>query len=231
VQAGSAAEAEAKALSGSGTGGKGTGGNGVGNNGTGGGPPPPPPSQPRIGRANTATPGVDNRTAGGGIKFVHERTITLKDSSSPTGVIKKRQVEIMGRIDLITGETPPSIFRHEHPAPLLVGLPGHDRCHLFPLQWGDEAAAGFMYAPGNFNKSLQKRLENYVREIRDGMPPRAEMRVRVTAISADQRKGGGNLLEQLKYEFWADGSNKVTTIEFNVEPAPGGLRPAAPFAR
>jgi hypothetical protein len=219
---GSSTGSDTQATATKGTGNNGTGNNGTGNNGAGGGPPPPPPGQPRLGRANTRNPGVDVRTAGGGITFVHEEITPLN----------QRRVEIVGRIELINGTTPASIFVHEHPTGAALGLPGYDRCHLFPLQWGDEAAAGFMYADGNtFNNSFQKRLENYVRKLRDDLPARAQLNVRVTAFSAERTTAGGNLLEQLKYDFWAEGSSKHTIIEFNVEPPPGGrILPAANFA-
>ena len=177
-------------------------------------PPAPAPATVKRARAATDTPGMDTRTAGGGIRFIREQV-------TPDN---RRFVEIVGRINAVPlNNTPESIFRTEWASGEAFGLVGYERCHLFPLQWGDEAAAGFMYANGNeFNRGFQKRLENYVALLRQDLPPTKEMLVRVRATSADRGKFGGNLLEQIEYEFSTVGSKKATVIRFKVGPPPNG---------
>ena len=114
-------------------------------------------------------------------------------------------------------------------------LPDYERCHLFPLQWGDEAAEGFMYAHSTeFNKGIQKRLENFAREWRDTAPPGAELRVEVTALTYPRDLQGsawGDVLQEVSYKFTDVGTGRRWTIQFNIEPPPGGKvqEVAAPF--
>jgi hypothetical protein len=178
--------------------------------------PPPPPRRGTVGRIRDVSPGADPRTASGGIRRIERHIVN-----------NRRLVVIEGRIDPVT--LPKSLFRNEWPsaAKLSVPLPDYERIHLFPLQWGDEAAEGFMYAHGDlFNTSVQKRVENFARDLRDTAPSAAaEVHVKVTALSYPRDLQGsawGDVLQEMSYELTEMSTGHTWTIEFNVGPPPHG---------
>jgi hypothetical protein len=75
---------------------------------------------------------------------------------------------------------------------------GFDRAHLWGRLFGDEAAAGVMYAPRGLNRSLQVRLENTVgnfaaRATRAGNSVEAQ----VIAVANPARE-----LQHVQYTVW-----------------------------
>jgi hypothetical protein len=166
-----------------------------------------------LGTAPNVTPGTDPRTANGGIEYISAK-------STPDG---GRHVTIAGKVGPQVVDTSHSLFRRIWPPDEKVKaaiLKLFDKCHLWPTQWGDEAFEGFMWAKAEFNRSLQKRLENLVQGLRTKL--NGPIKAKITAISYPKGTGGiesRHVLKELRYEF--ETPDGLIIVECNITEPPG----------
>jgi len=115
-----------------------------------------------------------------------------------------------------------------------ISLSGYDRAHLWGPGFGDEARAGIMYAPAEFNRSWQNNhIEDRIRVAAERV--RAEggefiLKVKARSYAPEEpflksvlrNKDQEFLLKEIKYEIEvrnADGTVRGTaTIEFDIPP-------------
>jgi hypothetical protein len=116
-----------------------------------------------------------------------------------------------------------------------LGVHGWDRAHLWGPIFGDEAAAGIMYAPAKVNQELQKAIESrisYARQLASESGGALKLRAvakshptgRHTSFIGQQR--GGEFLTEVEYTLrLIDGNGKeigVRRIAFEIGPPPEG---------
>ena len=94
------------------------------------------------------------------------------------------------------GEDVWGALRAEHPE-----LAGYQAAHLWGPGFGDEAAAGIMLAPAEFNLEWQNAgIESRIREWHKIATERGgQLEVRAAARSHDRSIGGGALLANVEY--------------------------------
>jgi hypothetical protein len=127
---------------------------------------------------------LDVRTAGRGlIDSITGRPITGG----------ARSVTITGRL----GPKVPQRAGLEDTLPLRTGS---ERAHLWGRLFGDEAAAGVMYAAPGFNKSWQVRAENTIANFADRAARAGNVaRLEATVVSMP---GTANELDHVVYTVW-----------------------------
>jgi hypothetical protein len=191
------------------------------------GPAPVGPAPVAAGGAGAGavrpTGGASPLTAGrGGIRTIHRADVGPVGNKEFITTIEGRLLPTIRRTDLER-----QILR----PPAEVGLSGWDRAHLWGPIFGDEAAAGILYARAGFNRGVQLRLEQVLRSLRQDVAGGGEVLVTATNRSFPQSVAGGRVLAELKYEFTvrlAGGqTGRRITVEFTLEP-PGPLPPGQP---
>jgi hypothetical protein len=137
---------------------------------------PPPPARPTIvvAAGHPARAEVDRRTAGTG--GIHTIDVDV-------GSRREQVVTITGQVlRQIPRRGLENTLRAPEQVPSLRGR-GYDRAHLWGRQFGDEAAAGVMYAPGAFNTGPQRVLEDTVKGMRQRLRPGERLMLRARATS------------------------------------------------
>jgi hypothetical protein len=122
-------------------------------------------------------------------------------------------------------------------------LPNADRAHLWGRIFGDEAAAGTLYAPSNFNRGVQLTLEKTLRMVQqEARAAGGYVWVRASNRSHPRTVLNGKALKEVKYEFQIrlnDGRiSRTIRVEFDDIVVPGtpvtrnrpGYTISAPFA-
>jgi hypothetical protein len=183
-------------------------------------PAAPVPEAPLI----DAPPGmaVDPRVSGsGGIEGIRAK-ITDRNESV---------VAIYGRI---RPQIPRQGFEDAiPPARNIDALRGlhYDNAHLWGRQFGDEAGAGVMHAPAEFNEVQQRVLEAQIKGLQSGLKPGEELILRARATSFPRDQYGGACARRYEYDFavrtQSGGVSDRTGVVFDL-PAPGsGSRDAS----
>lgn len=120
--------------------------------------------------------------------------------------------------------------------------PNADKAHLWGRIFGDEAAAGTLYAPSNFNRGVQLTMEKMLTELQqEAKAAGGYVWLRASNRSHPKKVWDGKALAEVKYEFQIrlpDGRiRKITRVEFNDIVVPGtavtkrrpGFTISAPF--
>jgi hypothetical protein len=95
-----------------------------------------------------------------------------------------------------------------------LGVPGWDRAHLWGPVFGDEAAAGIMFAPQAINQRLQKAIELTIRDARE-MANSAGGKVKLRAAARSHPTGYGTSFigQQRGGEFLAEVEYTVRVLD------------------
>jgi hypothetical protein len=81
-------------------------------------------------------------------------------------------------------------------------IPGTDRAHLWGRIFGDEAAAGTLYAPLGVNRGVQVTLEKYLQELgTDASAAGGEVWLKATNRSSPKNVMNGKALAEVRYEL------------------------------
>jgi hypothetical protein len=103
---------------------------------------------------------------------------------------------------------------------VIPAIPGVDRAHLWGRNFGSEAAAGIMYAPKDFNRSVQRYMENRIGDAQEAAAKAGNRLIlEATATSkpvADH--GGKEYLDSVRYRAAeVDGQGRIVATHFDVE--------------
>lgn len=187
--------------------------------------PAAPAAQPTVpvaeGPVIDSPPGVtvDPRVSGsGGIEAIRARVSARNETV----------VSIYGRIR-------PQIPRHGFedaipPARDIDALRGlnYDNAHLWGRQFGDEAGAGVMHAPAEFNQVQQRVLEMQIKGLQSGLKPGEELLVRARATSFPRDQFGGACARRYEYDFAVRTQSGAVTdrtgVVFDLPPPGSGNR-------
>jgi hypothetical protein len=186
--------------------GGGTGGGGSSSGGSSPAPAPAPPAAAASGPVVSA--GANPRTAGsGGIARIS------RSVNPDTGVA---QTTIEGRV-LPTLPTRAGLESFVGPA-----RSGTDRAHLWGRIFGDEAAAGTLYAPSGFNRGVQLTLEKALQDLQGQLGAGESLWLKAVNSSHPRTVWSGKALATVRYEFQVRSSggqvSRTVRIEFTVDP-------------
>ncbi|MBP1468346.1 DUF4157 domain-containing protein, partial [Candidatus Chloroploca sp. M-50] len=227
---------------------------------------PPDKSVPSNAALVTENPTEAASSATNKLKPVNQHSHTSGTSSSKPGGIKKPRVSPGARpetagsggitsIDrtydkatgvsqtVIEGRLKPTLPQRAGLEALLgPTLPNADRAHLVGRILGDEAAAGTLYAPKNFNRGVQLTFEKTLAMLeKEARASGGYVWYRASNQSYPRTVLNGKALKEVKYEFQIrldDGRiSKTIRIEFNDVVVPGtpvtqnrpGFTVSAPF--
>jgi hypothetical protein len=152
------------------------------------------PTAPQVGTPSPAvpslrvSPGARPQTAGaGGIASI-ERSVDRETGVSSTTIEGRLLPTLAQRADLEK----------------LLGpaIPGTDRAHLWGRIFGDEAAAGTLYAPSGFNRGVQLTLEKALQELQtEASAAGGDVWLRAANRSYPRSVMNGRALAEVEYEI------------------------------
>lgn len=141
----------------------------------------------------------DPRTAGtGGIHSIHVGISKGNELvSTVTGEVKLPRLDKAGHVireDFEDTLVKPSLIE------ALDGL-NYERAHLWGPRFGDEAAAGTLYAPRALNRGMQSDVEKTIRGIRDNLRFGEQIILQARSTSYPRNLYGGATMRSVEYDF------------------------------
>lgn len=166
--------------------------------------------------------GADPRTARtGGIRRIFQR---ITDENTTEIVIEGKLLDPIPRnkASNFNDELQPSKFGVESEVPK-----NYQALHLWGPRFGDEAAAGIMHGPLEFNTSMQSRAEKVIQDLySEASVQGGDVFLKAVARSHNRMLFGGNCLAEVEYFFnllSKDGKSlKEFYVTMSVGPPPKG---------